>query len=151
MDIKVVLQVLDHGDRTALPKYQTSGSAGLDLPAALNAPLVLQPGTWQLVPTGIACAIPPGYEGQIRSRSGLSFKHGVIVLNAPGTIDSDYRGELKVILLNAGKTPFVIEPGMRIAQLVFAAYATATWDVVDDVSAAATDRGTAGFGSTGAS
>lgn len=151
MNIKVALQVLDHGDKTMLPKYQTSGSAGIDLPAALDVPLVLQPGTWQLVPTGLACAIPQGYEGQIRSRSGLSFKHGVIVLNAPGTIDSDYRGEVKVILLNTGRTPFVIEPGMRIAQLVFSAYATATWDVVDDVSTAATARGTGGFGSTGAS
>ena len=150
MTIKVHLQILPHGNKEAIPCYQTKGSAGIDLPAALDAPVVLNPGTWQLIPTGLSIAIPQGYEGQIRSRSGLSFKHGIIVLNAPGTIDSDYRGEVKVVLMNMGSTPFTVEPNMRIAQLVFATYATATWDLKDDVSAdTSTDRGQGGFGSTG--
>ena len=128
-----------------LPRRATPGAAGLDLVAA--APAVIQPGKRALVPTGIALAIPEGLEGEVRPRSGLAWKHGVTCLNSPGSIDSDYRGELKVILVNHGEEPFVVERGMRIAQLVLAAVTPAVlWvvDVLDD-----TPRSAGGFGSTG--
>lgn len=147
--IKVPVHVLPLGNKENLPKYETAGSAGLDLSAAIDAPLVLEPGARLLVPTGISCAIPKGYEGQIRSRSGLSWKHGVIVLNAPGTIDSDYRGEIKVMLMNLGQETFEITPSMRIAQIVFAPYATASWQEVSSLEESTTERGAGGFGSTG--
>jgi dUTP pyrophosphatase len=140
---------LDHGRDLPLPEMKTAGAAGLDLPAAVPAdtPIVLAPGGRALVPTGLTMAIPEGYEGQVRPRSGLAFSQGVTVLNAPGTIDADYRGELKVLLVNLGNAPVEITRGMRIAQLVIAPV-TATRlvevEALDD-----TVRGAGGFGSTG--
>lgn len=136
---------LGHGDGLPLPSYETSGAAGMDLRAAEKT--VLQPGARYLMPTGFAIALPPGFEAQVRPRSGLAVKHGVTVLNAPGTIDSDYRGEIKVPLINHGQQDFVIARGDRIAQMVIAAVAQACWveaEVLDD-----TPRGVAGFGSSG--
>jgi dUTP pyrophosphatase len=130
-----------------LPRYQTAGAAGMDLHAALEAPITLAPGARVLVPTGLAFAIPNGWEGQVRPRSGLAAKHGVTVINAPGTIDSDYRGEVGVVLVNHGQQPFVITQGERIAQIVFAPYAQATLDEVDALDETA--RGAGGYGSTG--
>ncbi len=130
-----------------LPRYQTSGAAGMDLHAALDAPITLAPGARALVPTGLALAIPHGWEGQVRPRSGLAAKHGVTVINAPGTIDSDYRGEVGVVLVNHGQEPFVVKHGERIAQIVFAPYAQATLEEVDELDETA--RGAGGYGSTG--
>ncbi len=130
-----------------VPAYQSDGAAGLDLHAALDAPMTLEPGAIAIVPTGLALAIPAGFEGQVRPRSGLATKHGITVPNAPGTIDSDYRGELKVALINLGRTPFVVEHGMRIAQLVIAPVSRATLVECDDLGDTA--RGAGGFGSTG--
>ena len=130
-----------------VPAYQSAGAAGLDLHAALEAPLTLEPGAIALVPTGLALAIPAGFEGQVRPRSGIATKHGVTVPNAPGTIDSDYRGELKVALINLGRAPFVIEHGMRVAQLVIAPVAHAK--LVESADLGDTARGAGGFGSTG--
>ncbi len=130
-----------------LPQYQTEGSAGMDLYAVIDEPMILQPGAIRLVPTGIAIALPRGFEAQIRSRSGLAAKHGVFSLNAPGTIDSDYRGEIKVILSNAGTEPFTIQRGDRIAQMVVARYEHIRWRLVEALDA--TERGAGGFGSTG--
>ncbi len=132
----------------SLPSYATPGSAGLDLAAALETALVLAPGERALVPTGIALALPRGHEGQVRPRSGLAVKHGLTVLNAPGTIDEDYRGEVKVALVNHGREPVRIEPGMRIAQLVVAPVTRV--DPVEVRSLDETDRGAGGFGHTGA-
>jgi dUTP pyrophosphatase len=130
-----------------LPHYATEGSAGMDLSAAVEEPVVLFPQSIVLVPTGIAIALPPGYEAQVRSRSGLAARHGIFCLNSPGTIDSDYRGEINVILANFGTAPFTIERGMRIAQLVIARYERVTWKEVDCLPSTA--RGEGGFGSTG--
>jgi len=130
-----------------LPVRATAGAAGLDLRACLDAPVTLAPGERALVPTGIAIALPARHEGQVRPRSGLAAKHGVTVLNAPGTIDEDYRGEVKVILVNHGHEPFVIAHGERIAQLVIAAVALC--EVVEVASLDETERGASGFGSTG--
>ncbi len=130
-----------------LPRYQTADSAGLDLAAALAEPLVLAPGERRLIPTGLALALPPGYEGQVRPRSGLALRHGVGIVNAPGTIDADYRGEVQVLLINFGEEPFRVEPLERIAQLVIAPVVRAalTWtDALDE-----TARGSGGYGSTG--
>lgn len=139
------------GDREAqdllLPRRQTPGAAGLDLVAANVEPLAIPPGGRALVPTGIALAIPAGFEGQVRPRSGLAWKHGVTCLNAPGTIDADYRGEVKVILANTGAEPFLVERGMRVAQLVIAAVAPLGLEVVAVLPS--TDRQAGGFGSTG--
>ena len=140
---------LPHAAGLPLPAYQTSGAAGLDLVAALPpmATLVLEPGARDAIPTGLCLALPPGWEAQVRPRSGLALNHGVTVLNAPGTIDSDYRGEIRVILINHGREPFVISRGSRIAQLVLARYEQVSWseaDALDD-----TARGAGGFGSTG--
>jgi dUTP pyrophosphatase len=129
------------------PRYATEGAAGLDLSAAVAGPVTLAPGERALVPTGWALAIPRGFEGQVRPRSGLALKHGVTVLNAPGTIDSDYRGELKVVLINHGAEPFVIQRGDRIAQLVVAAVAHVGLREVEALDSTA--RGTGGYGSTG--
>jgi dUTP pyrophosphatase len=140
---------LPHSEGLALPAYETTGAAGMDLRAAVpeDRPLVLLPGRRALVPTGLVFEIPHGYEGQIRPRSGLAFKHGITCLNTPGTIDSDYRGEVKVLLINHGDEEFVIERGMRIAQMVMAAV---TQLVLEERSlAGTTDRGAGGFGSTG--
>ena len=130
-----------------LPVYATAGSAGMDITAALGEPMILEPGAIAMIPTGIAIALPQGFECQVRSRSGLAAKHGIFALNAPGTIDSDYRGEIKVILANSGKASYAIQPGERIAQLVIARYETVRWELVDSLDE--TERGTGGFGSTG--
>jgi dUTP pyrophosphatase len=135
------------GDEAHLPECKTEGAAGADLSASIPEPWTIEPGQRVLVPTGIALAIPQGFEGQIRPRSGLALRHGVTVLNAPGTIDSDYRGELKVLLINLGERPFVIEPGDRIAQLVIAACACPRFEVVWELDE--TQRGAGGYGSTG--
>lgn len=132
-----------------LPKYQTAGSAGMDLHAALQAPVTLAPGARAKIPTGLAMAIPNGFEGQVRPRSGLAAKSGVTVLNAPGTIDADYRGEVIVLLVNLGQAPVTIAPLDRVAQLVVAPYARA--ELVIDGELPDTKRGDGGYGSTGAS
>lgn len=146
--IDIPIQVLPHGIGLALPEYATAGAAGMDAVAAIDAPLVLAPGQRAAVPTGLAMAIPDGFEVQVRPRSGLAFKHGLTVANAPGTIDSDYRGELKVLLVNLGTDSVTIERGMRIAQLVPAAVTRALLVVVATLDD--TNRGSGGFGSTGA-
>lgn len=138
---------LPHGEGLDLPAYQTPQSAGMDLCAALSEPLVLKPGERALIPTGLAIELPSGHEGQVRPRSGLALKHAVTVLNAPGTIDQDYRGELKVLLINLGDADFIIERGMRIAQLVVAPYVQVA--VESRTAMADSSRGTGGFGSTG--
>ncbi|MFB6417600.1 MULTISPECIES: dUTP diphosphatase [Bradyrhizobium] len=147
--VTVELQRLAHADGLPLPAYQTVEAAGLDLMAAVpdNEPLTLAPGQYALVPTGLAIALPAGHEAQVRPRSGLAAKHGITVLNAPGTIDADYRGEIKVILINHGQAAFVIKRGERIAQMVIAPVVQAALVPVTTLSA--TDRGAGGFGSTG--
>ncbi len=145
--LNVALQQLPHGQGLPLPEYATSLSAGMDLLAAIDDEIVIMPGERQLIPSGIAIALPQGFEAQVRSRSGLSFKHGLIVLNAPGTIDADYRGEIKVIMMNLGHEPVRITRGMRFAQLVVAPHSTVDWQVVGQLDQ--TDRGHQGFGSTG--
>lgn len=147
----VVLEIerLEHATGLPLPAYETPGAAGMDLPAAVDAeaPVVLVPGHRVLVPTGFAVAVPLGYEAQVRPRSGLAYRNGVTVLNSPGTIDSDYRGELKVLLINHGDQDFQITRGMRIAQLVVAPVVLS--EVVEVAELSATQRGAGGFGSTG--
>lgn len=147
--ITVELQRLAHAEGLPLPAYQTGEAAGLDLTAAVpdNEPVTLAPGQYALVPTGLAIALPAGHEAQVRPRSGLAAKHGVTVLNSPGTIDADYRGEIKVILINHGPAPFVIRRGERIAQMVIAPVLQAA--LVPVATLSATDRGAGGFGSTG--
>ena len=147
--VTVELQRLPHAEGLPLPAYQTNDAAGLDLMAAVpeNEPLTLAPGHYALVPTGLAIALPPGHEAQVRPRSGLAAKHGVTVLNSPGTIDADYRGEIKVILINHGQTAFVVKRGERIAQMVIAPMVQAA--LVPVATLSATDRGAGGFGSTG--
>ena len=136
----------------ALPAYSTPDSAGLDLRAKLDAPVVLQPGKRALIPTGLHFALPRGFEAQVRPRSGLAYKHGVTVLNSPGTIDADYRGDVGVILINHGQAPFTIEDGERIAQLVLARYERVEWAVIDTVEQLPdSTRGAGGFGHTGTS
>jgi dUTP pyrophosphatase len=130
-----------------LPDYATPGSAGLDLRAHLPEPKVLQPGERVLIPTGLSLALPDGFEAQVRPRSGLALKHGITVLNSPGTVDADYRGDVGVILINLGAEPFTIEPGDRVAQLVIAAYAQVEWTSVEVLPE--TERGAGGFGHTG--
>lgn len=130
-----------------LPKYQTSGSAGLDLQAHLSKPLVIGSLERYLIPTGLYIELPLGHEAQVRPRSGLAFKHGITVLNSPGTIDSDYRGEIKVLLVNLSKENFIVQPGERIAQLIIASHQIAEWQPVDQLSD--TSRGSGGYGSTG--
>ena len=140
---------LPHGEGIELPAYETSGAAGMDLRAAVatDAPLTLEPGKRALVPTGFVFEIPHGFEAQIRPRSGLAFKNGITCLNTPGTIDSDYRGEVKVLLVNLGEEPFVIERGMRMAQMVIAPVTQVA--VREATQASETTRGAGGFGSTG--
>jgi len=130
-----------------MPRYQTPGAAGMDLHAALPEAITLAPRARALVPTGLSVAIPPGYEGQVRPRSGLAAKHGVTVLNAPGTIDADFRGEIGVVLVNHGAEPFVVKPLERIAQIVFARHEVAVLEEVGELDA--TSRGEGGYGSTG--
>ncbi|WP_292034768.1 MULTISPECIES: dUTP diphosphatase [unclassified Brevundimonas] len=145
----VRVERLPHAEGLALPAYETTGSAGMDLRAALPEfePVVLAPGERRLIPTGLKIALEPGYEAQVRPRSGLALKHGVTCLNAPGTIDSDYRGEVGVILINHGQIPFEIQRGERIAQMVIAPYAQAVMAEVEALDETA--RGAGGFGSTG--
>ncbi|MBR0717233.1 dUTP diphosphatase [Bradyrhizobium liaoningense] len=151
MSTKVTVEVqrLPHADGLPLPAYQTTEAAGLDLLAAVpeGQPLTLAAGKTAMVPTGLAIALPPGFEAQVRPRSGLAAKHGVTVLNSPGTIDADYRGEIKVILINHGEAAFVIRRGERIAQMVVAPVVQAA--LVPVASLSETDRGAGGFGSTG--
>ena len=149
MSVEVAIQRLPHGEGLPLPAYQTAGAAGLDLPAAIaaNAKLVIEPGAWELVPTGFAIALPPGYEAQVRPRSGLALKHGVTVLNAPGTIDCDYRGEVAVVLINHGRTAFEVTRGLRIAQMVVAPVAGVR--LKENLHLPETTRGVGGYGSTG--
>ncbi len=131
-----------------LPVYLSPGAAGMDLPAAISETFVLAAGEFALIPCGFALAMPAGFEAQVRPRSGLASRHGVTVLNAPGTIDSDYRGEVKALLINLGKDAFTITPGMRIAQLVVAAVARVEWERVSELPSS--ERGAGGFGHTGA-
>lgn len=144
--MKVAIQRLVHARDLALPAYATAGSAGLDLLAAIDNELVLAPGGHAAVPAGIAIALPEGYEAQVRPRSGLALKHGITVLNAPGTIDSDYRGEVTAILVNLSTTPFRITRGMKIAQLIVARHERVEWN---ETELDETGRGRGGFGSTG--
>jgi dUTP pyrophosphatase len=151
MTTQTAIQILrlPHAEGLPLPAYETAGSAGMDLRAAVpeDQPMTLAPGARALVPTGLKIALPLGYEAQVRARSGLALKHGIICPNAPGTIDSDYRGECGVILANIGAEPFVIRRGERIAQLVIAKHERADWVEVEELDETA--RGTGGFGSTG--
>lgn len=146
-DIKVALKTLDHAVGLQLPTYATEQSAGMDLTAAVEEAFDLEPGMRTLISTGLSIALPVGYEAQIRPRSGLALKHGVTVINSPGTVDADYRGEIKVILGNLGTETFTIERGMRIAQMVIAKHEHVEWSVVEDLDD--TQRGAGGFGSTG--
>lgn len=145
--VGVKLKILPHGGGLPLPAYATADAAGVDLAAALEAPLTLAPGERKDVPTGIALALPAGWEGQVRPRSGLALRHGITILNTPGTIDADYRGEIRVILANLGSAPVTIARGERIAQLVIAPVSRAEWQVVSELPPSG--RGTGGFGSTG--
>ena len=146
-EVKVKLLPLEHAVGLQLPTYATEQSAGMDLSAALSEAIELGPGDRALIPTGLSIALPAGYEAQIRPRSGLAVKNGITVLNSPGTIDADYRGEIKVILINHGKEPFTVERGMRIAQMVVERYETVGWELVDSLEEST--RGEGGFGSTG--
>ena len=136
-----------YSGKHALPQFETTQSAGMDLRANIDAPVVLQPGDRTLIPTGIKIALPEGYEAQIRPRSGLAYKHGITVLNSPGTIDADYRGDVGVLLINHGREAFTVEDGMRVAQMIVAQYSQFEWESVEDLDETA--RGTGGFGSTG--
>lgn len=148
MTITVSIKRLPHNTDLPLPAYESASAAGMDLPASVEADLVLAPGARALVPTGLAIALPEGYEAQIRPRSGLAARDGVTVLNTPGTIDADYRGEVKVILINLGDAPFTVSRGMRIAQMVIAPVTQAA--MVETDALPETARGEGGFGSTGA-
>ena len=134
-------------DDLPLPAYETEHAAGMDMRAAVTEPLTLQPGERSLVPTGLRIALPEGYEAQIRPRSGLAIKHGISLLNTPGTIDADYRGEIRIIIANLGQQPFVINRGDRIAQMIVAPVTKVAWEVTDTLSE--TTRGAGGFGHTG--
>jgi dUTP pyrophosphatase len=135
-------------DDVGIPAYQSMHAAGMDIAACIDTPVTIEPHARAVIPTGIAIALPPGYEAQIRGRSGLAAKHGIVPANGVGTIDADYRGEIGVILLNTSNEPFTVEPGMRVAQMVIAAYQRIIWREVDELDE--TDRGDGGYGSTGA-
>jgi dUTP pyrophosphatase len=145
--VEIVVQRLPHADGLPLPAYATAGAAGMDLLAANAAPVIIEPGGRALIPTGLRVALPPGYELQVRPRSGLALRHGIVLPNSPGTIDEDYRGELQVIVMNAGDDRFVVERGMRIAQAIIAPVVRAVWR--EATSLEETARGSGGFGSTG--
>jgi len=147
--VSIDIRQLPHGEGLALPAYQSEHAAGLDLQAAVpeDVPMILGPGQRALVPTGLMIALPAGFEAQIRPRSGLASKHGITVLNSPGTVDADYRGEIGVLLINHGDAPFPIRRGERIAQMVIASVVRA--ELIPATSLSATDRGSGGFGSTG--
>lgn len=147
-DIKVALKPLENAVGLKLPTYATTQSAGMDLTAALEEALEIGPGERALIPTGLSIALPLGFEAQIRPRSGLAINHGVTVLNTPGTIDADYRGEIKVILINHGQEPFTVQRGMRIAQMVVERYTHVNWEIVKELEENE-ERGEGGFGSTG--
>jgi dUTP pyrophosphatase len=147
MSIPILIRRLPHAAGLPLPSYATAGAAGMDLIAAVQDPVTVGPGERTLIPTGLTIALPPGYELQIRPRSGLALRHGITLPNSPGTIDEDYRGEIGVIILNTGTEAFLIERGARIAQAVLAPVSRATWREVDGLDA--TPRDTGGFGSTG--
>ncbi len=146
-ELKISIQRLSHGLDLPLPAYATAQSAGLDLMAAIEGEIVLAPGSRQLIPTGLAIALPAGFEAQVRPRSGLALKHGITVLNSPGTIDADYRGEVKVLLINHGAEPVRLQRGDRIAQMVVAPVTRIAWSVVERLDE--TERGAGGYGSTG--
>lgn len=145
--VSVAVKRLPHGADLPLPDYATADSAGLDLLAAIDTPQVLAPGARSLIPTGLAIALPSGFEAQVRPRSGLAFKNGITVLNSPGTVDADYRGEVGVVLINLGDEPFEITRGMRIAQMVVAPVTQLVWEERAELSETA--RGAGGYGSTG--
>ena len=145
--VSVAVTVLPHAENLALPAYATEHAAGMDLCAAVSHDVTLSPGQRTLIPTGLAIALPEGFEAQVRPRSGLALKNGVTVLNSPGTIDADYRGEVQVILANLGTESFTVTRGMRIAQMVVGRYSRVEWSKTEELSATA--RGTGGFGSTG--
>jgi dUTP pyrophosphatase len=147
MTINVSIQKLNHAKDLGLPFYATELSAGMDLSAAISEEIILNPGKRCLVPTGISIELPKGYEAQIRSRSGLSIKNGIVVLNSPGTIDADYRGEIIAIIINLGDEPFTITRGMRIAQMIIAPFTKVEWEENQYLSS--TERGVKRFGSTG--
>ncbi len=147
--VTVRIKPLDHYEGLQLPAYETAQSAGMDLRAAIPEaePVTIPPGEWRLIPVGIAIALPQGFEAQVRPRSGLAARHGISCVNTPGTIDADYRGELKVNLINHGKADFNVKRGDRIAQMIIAPVIQALWEVADALDE--TERGTGGFGSTG--
>ena len=147
--VPVTIKPLDHYEGLALPAYETAQSAGMDLRAAVpaDAPVSIPPGEWRLIPVGIAIALPAGFEAQVRPRSGLAAKHGISCVNTPGTVDADYRGEIRVNLINHGKANFVVNRGDRIAQMIIAPVTQAVWEVADTLDE--TERGAGGFGSTG--
>ncbi|WP_328769057.1 dUTP diphosphatase [Devosia sediminis] len=149
MTIRIGLKWLAHGVGLPLPRQQTAGAAGLDLAAAIgpDEEMTIAPGDYAMVPTGLAIALPEGFEAQIRPRSGLAAKHGITVLNSPGTVDADYRGEVKILLINHGKLPFVLRRGERVAQMVVARVDAVELVEMDELDA--TERGTGGHGSTG--
>src|SRR6202142_3841829 len=147
MTIQISLRRLPHNADLPLPAYATAGAAGMDLLAAVTAPVTIDPGKRALIPTGLAIALPPGYELQVRPRSGLALRNGIVLPNSPGTIDEDYRGEIQVIVLNTGSEPFRVERGTRIAQAVLAPVVRLAWDEVADLDV--TVRNAGGFGSTG--
>jgi dUTP pyrophosphatase len=149
MSTTIQVRRLPHAEGLALPAYATQGAAGMDLLAAVTDPVVIPPGGRTLIPTGLTIALPAGHELQIRPRSGLALKNGIVLPNSPGTIDEDYRGEVQVIVLNTGDAPFTVERGMRIAQAVLAPVTKAAWQEVDQLPETA--RATGGFGSTGTS
>ena len=146
-EMKIQIKTLPHFEGLPLPQYQTEGASGIDLLAACQGPVALPPGDRALIPTGIIIALPPGFEAQIRPRSGLAIKHGITLLNTPGTIDSDYRGEIQVIVINHAKDTFTVTRGMRMAQMVIAEVVKAKLEVVDNLDG--TCRGAGGFGHTG--
>jgi dUTP pyrophosphatase len=147
MSLSVAVCRLAHGAGLPLPSYATAGAAGMDLLAAVAAPVIIPPSGRSLVPTGLSVALPPGFELQIRPRSGLALRHGIVLPNSPGTIDADYRGEVQIIVMNAGDAPFIVERGMRIAQAVLAPVTRLVWREVETLPPTA--RGAGGFGSTG--
>jgi len=144
---EVAVLRLPHAAGLPLPEYATEGAAGLDLLAAVTAPVTIPPAGRALIPTGLAIAVPPGYELQVRPRSGLALRHGIVLPNSPGTIDADYRGEVQIIVMNAGDAPFTVERGMRMAQAVLAPVARLVWRQAETLPPTA--RGAGGFGSTG--
>jgi dUTP pyrophosphatase len=147
MPIPILVRRLPHAEGLPLPSYATAGAAGMDLIAAVQDPVTLEPGERTLIPTGLTIALPPGYELQVRPRSGLALRYGITLPNTPGTIDEDYRGEIGVIVLNTGREAFVIERGARIAQAILAPVSRASWQEVETLDVTARDAG--GFGSTG--